>query len=127
MCPLMKCIQGSKKGPERSYVVHGAIIKCSQGSKHSLLGVPNSHGVYLRGAAQLTIHDYKPYSNIQPFETCKQCQATCVPNTAPWIEGKDDVLIEGVPALLNTSTTTCLVGGIISILNDGQEAAAQKE
>lgn len=108
-------------GAEKSYVVHGARTKCGNGSSPSLLVVPNSHGVYLKGQAQLNINDCKPNTNIKPFGTCKKLKGPCSPATGPWIGGKEDVLVEGAPALLNTCTNACKVGGAISITDDGQE------
>lgn len=107
-------------GQAKSYVVRGAKTKCTLGSSSSWLNMPCSHGVYLRGQPQLNIMDYVPNANIVPFGKCKKRQK-CSPNTTPWIEGKNDVLIENQPALLNTSTSTCSHGGIITITNDGQE------
>lgn len=108
-------------GAEKSYVVHGARTKCSNGSSPSLLVVPRSHGVHLKGQPQLNIDDYKPNTNIKPFGACKKLKSACSPATSPWIGGKEDVLIEGSPALLNTCTNACKVGGTISITDDGQE------
>ncbi|WP_110955869.1 DUF4280 domain-containing protein [Anaerosinus massiliensis] len=108
-------------GAEKSYVVHGAQTSCSNGSGPSLLVVPNSHGVYLKGQAQLNINDCKPNTNILPFGTCKKLKGPCSPGTGPWIGGKEDVLIEGAPALLNTCCNACAIGGMITITDDGQE------
>jgi hypothetical protein len=108
-------------GAEKTYVVHGAKMSCTSGSSASLLVIPNSHGVYLKGQPQLNIKDYKPGSNIKPFGTCKKLKGPCSPATSPWIGGKEDVLIEGAPALLNTCINACKVGGAISITDDGQK------
>jgi hypothetical protein len=45
----------------------------------------------------------------------------CVPGTdSNWMNGKEDYLIKGEPALLKSSTCKCKWGGKISIVNDGQ-------
>ena len=46
----------------------------------------------------------------------------CVPGTvSDWINGKDDYLIKGSPALLKSSYCKCQWGGIIRITDDGQQ------
>ncbi|MFC7677699.1 DUF4280 domain-containing protein [Paenibacillus sp. GCM10028914] len=50
-------------------------------------------------------------------------KAPCTPIiTMPWMGGKDDVLIENEPALLNTCRNSCMYCGEITIVDDGQEA-----
>lgn len=113
----------NKSGPKYSYVVAGAILSCSNGSKRVRLTMPVSHGVYIKDKAQMNIQDYLTYSNIKPFGACSALQgAPCSPAiTIPWINGKEDTLIEGHPALLNISTNTCLHCGTIKIDDDGQD------
>ncbi|MCY9513497.1 DUF4280 domain-containing protein [Paenibacillus apiarius] len=49
------------------------------------------------------------------------CVAMCVPNvTMPWQSGKENVTIGGKDALLSTCTNTCVYGGVITIIHDGQ-------
>lgn len=75
--------------------------------------------------------DYKPFVNIQPFGKCQSIAnpavaaarqpVPCTPIiTMPWINGKDDQLVEGFPALLNQSTNMCLYCGTIKVEDDGQ-------
>ncbi|MNJ50970.1 hypothetical protein D3C77_462620 [compost metagenome] len=66
-----------------------------------------------------------PEENISTFGFCKAPGnegAPCEPLTCQkWQYGKDDVLIDEEPALLDSSTLTCTKGGTISIVSDGQE------
>jgi len=104
-----------------SYVFRGATLECDKGNKPSLLDMPCSHGVYRDGKPQVNIQDFKPMVNIMPFGRCSKRNGPCKPDTAVWIGGKEDVLVEGQPALLDNSKTTCAVGGKIKIIKDGQE------
>ncbi|MOA29995.1 hypothetical protein D3C78_1510430 [compost metagenome] len=58
---------------------------------------------------------------------CKLTNYVCKPEIAfgsKWTDGKEDVLIEGEPALLNSSKLICSCkgsGGVISIEDDGQD------
>ncbi|MCE5286144.1 MAG: DUF4280 domain-containing protein [Pelosinus sp.] len=112
-----------KPAPESdvSYVFRGATLECNKGSTPSRLDMPCSHGVYREEKPQVNILDFKPKVNIMPFGSCSIKGGPCVPETAPWVDGKDDVLVEEQPALLSKSTTSCAVGGKIRIVEDGQE------
>ena len=104
-----------------SYVVRGAKTRCSLGTSSSHLDLKTCHGVYLHDKPQMNVMDFIPEANIQPFGTCLVSKAPCTPAiTGPWQQGKNNVLIEGQPALLNTSTNFCTMGGIITITNNGQ-------
>ncbi|MED4351068.1 DUF4280 domain-containing protein [Schinkia azotoformans] len=128
------------KGTEKkSYVVAGATLSCTQGDQMSRLTMPVSHGVYVKEKAQMNVMDFKPSVNIQPFGLCQTttnsavAAATaaiygiltpmpCTPVvTMPWINGKDDQLIENAPALTNQSLIMCLYSGTIKVKDDGQE------
>lgn len=105
-----------------SYVVRTAKLKCSKSDTPSRLDLPQCHGIYLRKKPQMNIMDYTPIQNITSFGRCKATRGQCVPEVQqPWSKGKDDVLINGSPALLNTSVNYCLHGGEITITDDGQE------
>lgn len=54
----------------KSYVVHGAYTICEYGSRPARLIVPMSHGVYLRGKAQLNKLDCLPGKNVTPMGVC---------------------------------------------------------
>ena len=129
----------TKGDEQRSYVVAGAQLSCSQGDQTSILKMPVSHGVYTKNKAQMNTMDYKPNVNIQPFGLCQTLSnptvaaATAANNgvlkpmpctpvvTMPWINGKSDQLIERFPALTNQSTNMCLYCGTIKVEDDGQE------
>lgn len=129
----------TKGDEQRSYVVVGATLSCSQGDQTSILTMPKSHGVYVKGKAQLNIMDHKPFVNVFPFGKCHTlanptvAAATaanqgilrpmpCTPVvTMPWIDGKSDQLVENAPALINQSTNMCLYCGTIKVEDDGQE------
>lgn len=117
----MEIIEGN---PTESYVVQGAELKCSLGTANSKLMIPIGHGVYIRGKKQANILDMKPMYNILPFCNCTRQvpPPPCTPAVAiPWLNGKSDVIIESSRALLDKSTVVCPLGGIISIVDDGQE------
>lgn len=108
----------------RTYVVEGAELKCPMGASSSKLMIPISHKIKIKGKNQANIFDFKPMLNILPFGTCKASYppTPCIPVvTAPWLNGKEDVLIEMFPALLSTSMCICCRGGVIQISNDGQQ------
>ncbi len=54
----------------KSYVVHGAYTVCECGSRPARLIVPMSHGVYLRGKAQLNKLDCLPGKNVMSMGVC---------------------------------------------------------
>lgn len=137
---MPKDITIQKSNAERkTYVVAGAILSCSQGSRPSRLKMPFSHGFFVKGKPQMNIMDFVPTANINPFGMCSSLKnptvasATaanngvltpmpCVPlTTMPWIDGKADTLVDGFPALLNKSTNMCIHCGLIKIENDGQD------
>jgi len=88
------------------------------------------------------ILDHQPVVNIPGFGMCTSpanpavVTATagaggvltpmpCLPVTpAPWVPGSPTVLIGKMPALNDTSTCICTMGGVISITNPGQLSTA---
>lgn len=52
-----------------TYVVHCAMCQCSMGMRESYAVLENTHGVYLRGQAQMTVKDCKR-SNLVCFGGC---------------------------------------------------------
>ncbi|NQF15106.1 DUF4280 domain-containing protein [Brevibacillus sp. HB1.3] len=138
--PNIEDITVQKSNAERkSYVVVGAILSCSNGSKVSRLKMLFSHGVFVKGKPQMNIMDFIPNKNIMPFGNCSSLKnpavasATaanngvltpmpCTPlTTMPWIDGKADKVVGGHPALLNKSTNMCFHCGLIKIEDDGQD------
>ncbi|WP_187296291.1 DUF4280 domain-containing protein [Tepidibacter mesophilus] len=52
----------------------------------------------------------------------KKCAGECIPIIKiEWEGGKEDVLVEDKMALLTTSTLSCIYGGNITIIDNGQE------
>ena len=104
-----------------SYVVVGAMSKCSSGSLQARLRMPLSHGVYINGKAQMNMADALPQANIPGYGSCSPLRGPCAPATCVWLGCKADVEIEGRQALLKSSVVICAVGGTITITDDGQE------
>lgn len=121
-----------------SYVCSGAIMKCSMGTSQAKLTVLPSRTVFLTGQPMANISDHLSMVNLAPFGRCHSlgfpatASATaanhgsltpmpCMHNTPfPWMGGKNDYIIKGDPALLKSSTCSCMWGGTISITDDGQ-------
>ena len=129
----------SDLGGTDSYVCSTARIKCTCGDKISTLTVLPSRTVWLTGEPQANISDHQSMVNIAPFGKChttaypptgsataanhgKLTPMPCVPNTPyAWMNGKNDVIIKGDPALLKSSSCKCVWGGTITITDDGQK------
>ena len=121
-----------------SYVCSGAIMKCSMGTSQAKLTVLPSRTVFLTGQPMANISDHLSMVNLAPFGRCRSMgfPATasaaaanhgsltpmpCMHNTPfPWMGGKNDYIVKGDPALLKSSTCSCMWGGTISIVDDGQ-------
>lgn len=122
-----------------SYVTSKATIKCSCGDKSARLTVYPDRTVFLTGMPMANVSDHVSLYNIAPFGKCHTTaypptgSATaanhgtltpmpCVPGTvSEWRNGKSDYLVKGKPALLKSSYCRCQWGGIITIINDGQQ------
>lgn len=121
-----------------SYVCSGATMKCTCGDKTAKLAVLPSRTVFLTGQPMANISDHLSMVNLAPFGRCRSlgfpatASATaanhgkltpmpCMHNTPfPWMGGKNDYIVKGDPALLKSSTCSCMWGGTISIIGDGQ-------
>jgi uncharacterized Zn-binding protein involved in type VI secretion len=120
-------------------VVSGAALQCTFGVAPSTLNpVPKGAPVSAAGRPAATITDMQPMANVPSFGMCmtptnpQVAAATaaalgvltpqpCIPMiTSPWTPGSPTVLINGTPALTNTSTCMCAWGGVISIVSPGQ-------
>jgi hypothetical protein len=105
-------------------VTMGAQLVCAQGTAPSnlIVVVPTVTGEVKPTA---NIMDNVPIVNIPPFGTCNVLTAAaagvptpCVPApVAPWAPGSPTVMVRNMPALNNSSTCTCGIGGAISIVN----------
>jgi len=106
-----------------TYVVEGAKLKCILGTSLSELKILPLRNVKIRGSAKGNIADSVPMVNIMPFGNCLKSvpPPPCTPSCGRWIGGKQNVLVQGQPALLSCSTLICMAGGgIISVVDDGQ-------
>lgn len=118
-------------------VCGGAILQCTFGMAPMPMTVlPKSRVTNAMPAAN--IMDNIPFVNILPFAMCNSMSnpavaaATaaafgaltpmpCTPvTTAPWSPGSPAVLINGQPALSNSSQLFCAFGGCIQIKSAGQ-------
>lgn len=120
-------------------VTGGAMTLCTFGAAPGVLNVLPAGT--LAGAPVATIMDNVPFLNIGPFTLCTSlanpavATATaaalgvltpmpCTPVIpAPWTPGSPTVMIQGRPALTNTSTCMCAYGGLITIGMPGQFTA----
>ena len=121
-----------------SYVCSGATMKCTMGTSTARLTVLPIRTVFLTGQPMANISDHLSMVNLAPFGRCRSlgfpatASATaahhghltpmpCMHNTPfPWMNGKNDYIVKGDPALLKTSTCQCMWGGTISLVTDGQ-------
>lgn len=85
------------------------------------------------------IMDHIPFKNILPFGMCQSpgnpafiaataaalgtpTPVPCTPATpAPWAPGSPTVLLKFFPALNDPSLLTCILGGVITIQDPGQQ------
>ena len=120
------------------YVTSQATIKCSCGNKCAKLTIYPDRTVFLTEKPMANISDHVSMYNIAPFGKChttaypptgsataanhgRLTPMPCVPGTVTeWINGKNDYIVKGKPALLKSSYCRCQWGGIITIINDGQ-------
>ena len=105
------------------YVVMGARLECTLGVAPSSLVVLPQHRIVLRGKNRANIGDAKPFVNILPFGACKITSPPkpCTPACSMWMGGKTDVLLDGLPALLDCDKLFCAAGGgVITIKDNGQ-------
>lgn len=121
-----------------TYVTSGATLRCSCGDCTAKLTVLPSRTVYLDGQPMANVSDHISMLNIHAFGKCRTVSypptgsATaanhgtltpmpCVPGTVnEWVKGKDDYIIKGKSALLKSSICRCQWGGIITVVDDGQ-------
>jgi Domain of unknown function (DUF4280) len=119
-------------------VVHGATLKCNQGSSTSSYTVmPGIADAKDKSVA--TVMDFVPMGNIAPFGMCKTqsnpqvAAATaaaqgvltpqpCIPVvTSPWSPGSSVSTIDGKKALTDDSKCNCQWSGEISITDAGTD------
>ncbi len=118
-------------------VCMGAVMQCSQGMAPSSL-MPTPKTVTTSYVMAANILDNIPFVNILPFAMCRSpanpavAAATaaalgvltpmpCTPVIpAPWAPGSPTVLLNGAPALNDSSKLMCAFAGVISINFAGQ-------
>lgn len=121
-----------------SYVVTSAMMKCTFGMTPCPLVVNPARTVMIGGLQQGNISDFVPFTNISSFGMCSAptnpaviaatsaamgvfTPAPCIPAiTTPWMPGKPDVLVQGMPALTKSCMNMCMWLGQISFTTDGQ-------
>ena len=131
--------KNDSSGDDDSYVCSGATIQCTFGERSVKLAVYPDRTVFLTGQPMANISDFVPMYNIPSFGKCmttsypptgaataanlgRLTPMPCVPGTqSNWMNGKNDYIVKGNPALLKSSFCKCCYGGVITITNDGQE------
>ena len=109
-------------------VVKGAMCSCTMGASPGSLTVLPANKVDGCKVPAANIMDYVPVTNIPTFGTCKTLTAAasgvstpCAPATAaPWSPGASKTMVANQPALTDSSTCACTVGGTVSITDPGQ-------
>jgi hypothetical protein len=119
-------------------VCMGANMMCTMGMAPSSLVVLPTNQVMTDNVPDANIMDNIPLVNIMPFGMCMSpanpevAAATaaalgvltpmpCVPNTPdPWVPGAPTVLLANMPTLDDTSTLTCIWGGVITFVTPGE-------
>ncbi|EQB90143.1 hypothetical protein J2Z44_001683 [Clostridium punense] len=132
--------------PAETYVVHGAQIYCTCGSRLSRLVVPLSHGTFIHDIPQLRISDSVPIKNVQVFGVCNNPNNPAVKAAAqnivnniqnrkkgfmdrvldlftkkPKLEVNDD-LVKKCVALCTPIITIQWIGGKDDVKIDGEKA-----
>lgn len=118
-------------------VVHGAVLRCSQGMAPAFLSVLSTRRTTGEDKSVATILDHAPGVNIGPFGMCRSAMnptvasATaaaggtltpqpCLPATsAPWSPGELRISVGSVALLDTDSTCRCVWGGTVSIVSPG--------
>ena len=121
-----------------SYVTSTALMTCSFGMTPCPLVVTPSRTKMIGGKQQANIMDFAPGVNLSTFGMCNAptnpaviaataaamgvfTPAPCIPAVVtPWIPGKPDVLVQGMPALTKSCTNMCMWLGQITFNTDGQ-------
>lgn len=154
------------------YVVHGAKVICSMGSREARLVVPEDHGTLLTGSPQMVVDDFISLENVKCFGNCfsienpdmekaaiettnqynvekskttwgkikgffgvkpkkvdsvsDELKAACICECVPklnkvWEDGNEQCRVDGKKTLAQTCILVCEYGGIIRIIDNGQE------
>jgi hypothetical protein len=121
-----------------NHVCNGATLKCAMGMAPGKLVVLPENMVMTDNQPAANIMDHIPMMNIMPFGNCMSpanptvAAATaaslgvltpmpCIPATpAPWAPGSPTVTLAFVPALNKSAMLTCVYGGVITVVVEGQ-------
>ena len=107
--------------PERDYVRAGALMRCDKGALPSVLNAP-PRSPFLGGSTWCNTSDCDPVVNTFNFGVCtltqKPCLATCRP--LQWLDAHPSLEVAGRPALLDSSSILCAIGGRITFVHSGQ-------
>ena len=119
------------------FVLHGAALRCSQGSSSSTLTVLPSVQIEGDDVPMATVMDFVPLLNVAPCGMCRSpsnpqvASATaaaqrvltpmpCLPVlTSPWSPGSPDVTLNEFAALTKDAQVACAWGGTLEITNPG--------
>lgn len=113
-----------------------ALMQCSFGSTPASLIVLPDAQVLVEGNPAASVQDSIALTNVPVFGTCSSlsnptvASATaaangvltpqaCTPQPVAWTPGVPLVVVGGMPAVNGTCTTTCALGGAITITNPG--------
>jgi hypothetical protein len=101
------------------YLVEGAVLQCTNGTKNSKLVVTSQNTVWMSDKLCATVQDCA----FLPFGECTNKDSkTCTPECSGWSGGKKDLLISGNAALMDKDEALCTSGGgMISVVNSGQD------
>ena len=113
------------------HVVDGATLKCSLGTSPSKLKVVRP-GMLIMGKLEANVMDSKPMTNVLPFGKCKcsGCASikACKPETSgPWKQVVPPVVGSSEASLLQPAVLECGHGGVINIVNPGQQKQSAKQ
>ena len=90
-------------------------------AEKSALKVPRSHGVTVKGKNQANINDNKVDENIFKFKKCKKI-GECKPKIMiKWLKGNKELMLSNEHALMDDCIVSCAQGGVIRIINCGQD------
>lgn len=104
------------------YVVRGAKMKCSNGSKLVKINLPASHGSYVDAKPMMVKTDRIVGANIGSFGICKCTEEPCsAAILGDWMKYKEDTTASGIEVLTTQSVLACGHGGAIRFVSDGQD------
>ena len=105
-------------GKDKNYAVEGMHVKCSMGETMCTLNTIG-HGVTYQGKSVLNANDHIPVVNITTFGVCTCTGVPCVPVTPlAWKFCNEEHMIDGAAALTTDSLCNCVLGGVISIVDN---------